>query len=113
VDLDGNSDEAEAGTAAHPDFRKPDLVETVLIDVSAEDDDRDVQPDFLKPVVSAGVAGAAIIASAEPDDAADAGGKVDFAILTPAAAAIFLNSFSSRFRSFSLRLSTSSLGTMR
>ncbi len=38
---------------------------------------------------------------------------VDFAILMPFAAAILRSSFSSRFRSFSLRFSTSSLGFKR
>jgi hypothetical protein len=55
---------------------------------------------FLKPV-GLGSAGGATGARAVVLDAA-------FAILTPAAAAILRSSFSSRFRSFSLRLSCSS-----
>jgi hypothetical protein len=65
-------------------------------------------PDFLKPVdvVSASTLVLAETGSVE-EGAAGVIGTVGFAIRTPAAAAIFLNSFSSRFRSFSLRLSAS------
>jgi hypothetical protein len=77
--------------------------------VSVDDDDSAVadeilaQPPFLNPTG---------LDSVVEDDAAGASTVVldvaDFAILTPAAAAILRSSFSSRFRSFSLRLSCSS-----
>lgn len=55
---------------------------------------------FLKPVTG--------LDSAEGTSGARVAVVVGFAILTPAAAAILRSSFSSRFRSFSLRLSCSS-----
>ena len=58
------------------------------------------QPLFLKPV--------GLGSAEDPTDARAAVLDPDFAILTPAAAAILRSSFSSRFRSFSLRLSCSS-----
>lgn len=67
---------------------------------SADDVGMLAQPVFLKPVGLDSAEGATGAKAVVLD--------VGFAILTPAAAAILRNSFSSRFRSFSLRLSCSS-----
>jgi hypothetical protein len=69
-------------------------------------DEDGIQPDFLNPD-GFGSVSVVMFGSEAPAGAVVARG---LAILIPAAAAIFLNSFSSRFLSFSLRLSTSSLG---
>jgi hypothetical protein len=84
---------------------------------------RVAQPDFLKPGAGApstgGGAQTALVSaigtpsssvSAETTD--DVVGTVGFGILIPCALAIFLSSFSSRFRSFSFRLSVSSFPIM-
>ena len=91
-------------TVDQPDFLKPEWEATA----GSVEDETELQPDRL----SAG-AGAVTGSTVMFKDVAGAGSEVGLAILMPAAAAIFLNSFSSRFRSFSLRLSTSSWGTMR
>jgi len=70
-------------------------------DDSAATDEILAQPPFLKPAGLDSV-------EDEADGSTAALDVADFAILTPAAAAILRSSFSSRFRSFSLRLSCSS-----
>ena len=107
------SSEVDGVVVVQPDFLTAVWVATVLSGVSSEEDETDVQPDFLNPGVSACVVDAITGSTVVLDEAVDEDVTTDLAILTPAAAAIFLNSFSSRFLSFSLRLSTSSFGMRR
>lgn len=97
-------------TVAHPDFSKPPVVLEALpwlVDIEA-------QPDLLGsagcPSTSMPAGASAIGVKATETDELATGG---LGILMPAAAAILRSSFSSRLRSFSLRLSTSSLGLIR
>jgi hypothetical protein len=92
-------------TVDHPDFLKPGW-ETA----ASEGADIDVQPDLLTLADSAS---RILLAGAGSTDGTEEGCAAGLAILIPAAAAIFLSSFSSRLRSFSLRLSISSWGIMR
>lgn len=68
-------------------------------------DETVAQPGFLKPLDVDSLSPLLPIPSSAVGATSAAGG---FTIFTPAALAIFRSSFSSRFRSFSLRLSTSS-----
>jgi hypothetical protein len=87
--------DGEEATAAQPARAGGDAADED--DDSPAADEMLAQPTFLKP---------AGLGSAE--DASPGALGVDLAILTPAAAAILRSSFSSRLRSFSLRLSCSS-----
>jgi hypothetical protein len=73
----------------------------------AEDD---IQPDFLNPDGFDSVSILVLFAFATGSEGIVGAAAGGLAILIPAAAAIFLNSFSSRLLSFSFRLSTSSFG---
>lgn len=86
---------------AHPDRLKPD-----------DDEERDTQP----PESLGGSLGAvgSTIVPLTPEAGETSGATpAAFGILIPLAAAILRSSFSSRLRSFSFRLSTSSFGKMR
>lgn len=87
-----------AVTDAQPAFLKPPLVSFVELETFAHPDG--LNPDGLSTTgLTTGARAGAPLA-----------GRVDLAILIPLAAAIFLSSFSSRFLSFSFRLSSSSCG---
>lgn len=98
-------------TVAQPDFAKPPRAPA-----AAPVSDIDAQPDRLGTTGSPSMS----IPCAPPGEGATAaevlaavGAAGGLGILMPAAAAILRSSFSSRLRSFSLRLSTSSWGLMR
>lgn len=98
-------------TAPHPDFLKPGCGR-------AESDgivDKEAHPPDPEGFVSTSITVLrALSDEVETGAAGTAGGLTrGLGILIPFAAAIFLSCFSSRFRSFSFRLSTSSLGTSR
>lgn len=90
---DGTDEEPTAAQPVHAGSDPP-------VDESVTAEWMLAQPPFLRPV---GLESAGTVTGAS----ATVPG-VDFAIFTPAAAAILRSSFSSRFRSFSLRLSCSS-----
>jgi hypothetical protein len=96
---EGERDGTEEPTAAQP--ARGGAGDSVDDDDSAAADEMLAQPPFLKPVGLDSVEDETDASTAPP-------GVADFAIFTPAAAAILRSSFSSRFRSFSLRLSCSS-----
>lgn len=87
-----------AATDAQPAFLKLPLISFVELETLAHPDG--LNPDGLSATgLTTGASAGAPLA-----------GRVDLTILTPLAAAIFLSSFSSRFLSFSFRLSISSCG---
>jgi len=93
-------------TVAHPDFLKPDGCGAAGCVV-----DRVAHPCFLTSGTTASISMLELATGSEGVIAM--GGAGGFGIRIPLAAAIFLNSFSSRRRSFSLRFSASSLSFMR
>lgn len=93
---------------AHDDLLKPGLEPKVL----SEGPDTAAQPNFLAMTGVPSMSMSVLALVEEPGSGSEAT-ELGLAILMPCAAAILRSSFSSRLRSFSLRLSTSSLGLSR
>lgn len=98
-------------TDAHDDLLKPDC--RLELDVLPEDPDTVAQPDFLGTTGAPSMSMSVLVLVEAPGSGCEVTTELGLAILMPCAAAILRNSFSSRLRSFSLRLSTSSLGLSR
>lgn len=95
----GGGTEGSDPTVAHPDFLEPDWVSIAADAIGAEPDRFGAVEVMSTSMVSAAVWTVVTVEG--------------LAILIPMALAIFLSSFSSRFLSFSFRLSTSSFGVIR